>query len=200
MFNVLHMLYNWITSTFPLFHVSSDTPSDERKLLARDYIGDAYDFQLTEFCGPEIMSMEKRKEKEKDIYFIATTDRIDIDRKLEEGQEPRFPEEEGMYIGVRPAVKKLNQNKVENRYRIAIYSKYTLCQFYKYLLYLKTTIIDIFPFTNFARILKERSVKDGTDHHRNPWFGQDGRLVALPNPIQRMATRPPVLDESSSGR
>ena len=35
---------------------------------------------------------------------------------------------------------------------------------------------------------------------QNPWFGQDGRLVALPNPIQRMATRPPVLDDSSSNR
>jgi hypothetical protein len=34
---------------------------------------------------------------------------------MEEGQEPRFLEEEGMYIGVRPAVKKSNQNKVENR-------------------------------------------------------------------------------------
>ena len=34
----------------------------------------------------------------------------------------------------------------------------------------------------------------------NPWFGQDGRLVALPNPIQRKATRPPVLDDSSSNR
>ena len=35
---------------------------------------------------------------------------------------------------------------------------------------------------------------------QNPWFGQDGRLVAMPNPIQRMATRPPVLDDSSSNR
>ena len=56
----------------------------------------------------------------------------------------------------------------------------------------------------FNRILKERSVIQAKDHaagaRHNPWFGQDGRLVALPNPIQRKATRPPVLDDSSSNR
>ena len=54
----------------------------------------------------------------------------------------------------------------------------------------------------YCRILKERSmnkIKNQTTRS-NPWFGQDGRLVALPNPIQRMATRPPILDESSSSR
>ena len=54
------------------------------------------------------------------------------------------------------------------------------------------------------RILKERSMMKTKDQggiiRQNPWFGQDGRLVALPNPIQRMATRPPVLDDSSSNR
>ena len=56
------------------------------------------------------------QKQEKEVYFIASTEHIDIERKLEEGQEPRFPEEEGMYIGIIPAVKKSNQNKVENRY------------------------------------------------------------------------------------
>ena len=52
------------------------------------------------------------------------------------------------------------------------------------------------------RILKERSINKIKDQipKSNPWFGQDGRLVALPNPIQRMATRPPILDDSSSNR
>ncbi len=31
-----------------------------------------------------------------------------------------------------------------------------------------------------------------------PWFGEDGKLVALPNPIQRKATRPPNFEDSMS--
>ena len=94
----------------------SDTPSDERKLLAKDYIGETYSFQLTEFKGPEIISPEKRRKQEEDIFFTPCTSPVDIVDKMEEGQEPRFPEEEGMYIGVRPKVKKSNQNKLENRW------------------------------------------------------------------------------------
>ncbi len=31
-----------------------------------------------------------------------------------------------------------------------------------------------------------------------PWFGEDGKLVALPNPIQRKATRPPNFEDTMS--
>ena len=58
---------------------------------------------------------EKLREQEEETYFTPSTSPVDIVEKMEEGQEPRFLEEEGMYIGVRPAVKKSNQNKVENR-------------------------------------------------------------------------------------
>ena len=117
---VCYQIINAFFSTTNLCYLHdkffSDTPSDERKLLAKDYIGETYDFQLTEFRGPEIISDNERRKNEEGVYFIASTDHVDIERKLEEGQEPRFPEEEGMYIGVIPAVKKSNQNKVENRY------------------------------------------------------------------------------------
>ena len=49
----------------------SDTPSDERKLLAKDYIGETYDFQLIEFRGPEIISPEKRTEQEEELFLVA---------------------------------------------------------------------------------------------------------------------------------
>ena len=39
----------------------------------------------------------------------------DIGKKLGDGQQPRFPEDEGMYIGVRPNVQSKMQNKLENR-------------------------------------------------------------------------------------
>jgi len=40
----------------------------------------------------------------------------DIAKKLGDGQQPRFPEDEGMYIGVRPQVQSKVQNKLENRF------------------------------------------------------------------------------------
>jgi hypothetical protein len=39
----------------------------------------------------------------------------EIEKKLGDGQQPRFPEEEGMYIGIRPSVQSKIQNKLENR-------------------------------------------------------------------------------------
>ena len=127
--------------------------SDKKKLLVKDVLGDKYDWQLTEFVGPEIPRVKPDSK-----YFVPSTDHVDIAMKLEEGQVPRFPEEEGMYIGERPKVKKANQNKLENR------------------------------------ILREQAEAD--NRKRNCWFGQDGRLIALPNPIQRMSTRPLSLESN----
>ena len=133
---------------------STAATSDKKKLLVRDFLGDKYDWQLTEFVGPEI----PRDKAERRQIYVPSNNHVDIAKKLEEGQVPRFPEEEGMYIGERPKVKKANQNKLENR------------------------------------ILREQS--EGANGKRNCWFGEDGRLVALPNPIQRMSTRP-MSSESS---
>lgn len=36
--------------------------------------------------------------------------------KLPQGEEPRFPEDEGMFIGTRPEVSSKLQNKLENRF------------------------------------------------------------------------------------
>ena len=83
---------------------------DERKLLAKDYIGEKYDWQLTEFQGPEI-----QKDEVKTPFFTPSSEHVDIVQKLEEGQQPRFPEEEGMYIGFRPRVSQRNQNRLERR-------------------------------------------------------------------------------------
>ena len=40
------------------------------------------------------------------------------------------------------------------------------------------------------RILEEHRA---TSSRPNPWFGQDGRLVTEPSPLQRSSTRPPQL-------
>jgi len=39
-----------------------------------------------------------------------------IEVKLPQGEEPRFPEDEGMFIGTRPEVSSKLQNKLENRF------------------------------------------------------------------------------------
>ena len=49
-------------------------------------------------------------------------------------------------------------------------------------------LTDIFYF----RILLEQSGSGS----RVKWFGQDGRLVALPDPVLKRPTRPPILEDS----
>ncbi|ESO88285.1 hypothetical protein LOTGIDRAFT_219375 [Lottia gigantea] len=65
---------------------------------------------------------------------------------------PRFLEEEGLYVGVRPSVANRNLNKMENR------------------------------------LLHE------PDKGRK-WFGEDGRLKALPDPLKKNPSRPFMTDE-----
>ena len=80
-------------------------------MTAKDYIGDKYDWQLTDFRGPQ-----RAKDAETiEPYFVPTSDKVDILEKLEEGQTPRFPEEEGIYVGERPKVCQRNQNRLERR-------------------------------------------------------------------------------------
>ena len=45
---------------------------------------------------------------------------------------------------------------------------------------------------NYFRILLEQSGSGS----RVKWFGQDGRLVALPDPVLKRPTRPPILEDS----
>ncbi|XP_012579493.1 PREDICTED: coiled-coil and C2 domain-containing protein 2A [Condylura cristata] len=69
-------------------------------------------------------------------------------KKLPENVQPRFLEDEGLYIGVRPAVPRASQNIMENR------------------------------------LLEQQQGRR--------WFGDDGRILALPNPIKPFPARPPV--------
>ena len=91
--------------------------ADKRKLLAKDYIGEKYDWQLTEFKGPELSPAARRQSatSAESPLFVPSADHLDIVHKLEDGQQPRFPEEEGIYIGHRPTVSQKNQNRLERR-------------------------------------------------------------------------------------
>ncbi|CAH2299842.1 coiled-coil and C2 domain-containing 2A isoform X1 [Pelobates cultripes] len=87
-------------------------------------------------------------EKEKELFFIPSIRRVPTSEKVPENMQPRYLEDEGLFIGQRPEVSQTNQNIIENR------------------------------------ILRQ-------DEGRK-WFGDDGKLLALPNPIKPSSTRPPI--------
>eukprot|EP00057_Strongylocentrotus_purpuratus_P019272 XP_011673746.1 PREDICTED: coiled-coil and C2 domain-containing protein 2A [Strongylocentrotus purpuratus] len=75
---------------------------------------------------------------------------VPSDQKVPENTQPRYLEDEGFYVGVRPDVSQRNQNIMEHR-------------------------------------LLQRSDKG------KGWFGEDGRIVALPDPVKDTPTRPRVI-------
>ena len=108
---------------------------------------------MTEKVDPQIETNEDAH------VFIVPTSRIEIEDKLGHDQQPRFLEDEGMYIGMTPIVPKgKNYNKMEQR------------------------------------ILKEQSI---LGQQSSKWFGTDGKLVALPNPLRKKPTRPTNLDDDN---
>ncbi|XP_071964631.1 coiled-coil and C2 domain-containing protein 2A-like isoform X2 [Antedon mediterranea] len=103
-----------------------------------------------EYIGPHYLTMHERKDKLEGYYFVPSVRTIAVEDKISEDVEPRYLEEEGFYVGVRPQVTSRNQNVME------------------------------------ARLLKS------SDKGKN-WFGDDGRIKALPNPIKTIPSRPRIL-------
>ncbi|XP_037386147.1 coiled-coil and C2 domain-containing protein 2A isoform X2 [Talpa occidentalis] len=93
-------------------------------------------------------SAHVRLQVEKELLFIPSRATVPTYKKLPENVQPRFLEDEGLYIGVRPEVPRVSQNIMENR------------------------------------LLEQEQGRR--------WFGDDGRILALPNPIRPFPARPPV--------
>ena len=65
---------------------------------------------MTEKVDAEMSSKEN-----KHVYIVPTT-KIEIEEKIGPDQQPRFLEDEGMYIGIKPVIPKgKNHNKMEQR-------------------------------------------------------------------------------------
>ncbi|KAI5945893.1 Coiled-coil and C2 domain-containing protein 2A [Manis javanica] len=94
-------------------------------------------------------SIHVRLQMEKELLFTPSRQTVPTYQKLPENVQPRFLEDEGLYIGARPEVPSANQNIMENR------------------------------------LLKQEPGRR--------WFGDDGRILALPNPIKAFPSRPPTL-------
>ncbi|XP_012493853.1 PREDICTED: coiled-coil and C2 domain-containing protein 2A [Propithecus coquereli] len=99
-------------------------------------------------------SVHVRLQREKEMLFIPSRLTVPTYKKLPENVQPRFLEDEGLYIGERPEVARTNQNIMENRLL--------------------------------------------TQEPGRRWFGDDGRILALPNPIKPFPSRPPVLTQEQS--
>ncbi|KAM8887666.1 coiled-coil and C2 domain-containing protein 2A isoform 1-T1 [Synchiropus picturatus] len=91
---------------------------------------------------------QKRVQQESELLFKPSYRTVPVSVKLPENMKPRYLEDEGLYVGERPAVSLTNENILENR------------------------------------LLKMEEGKK--------WFGDDGRIMALPDPIKESSTRPPL--------
>ncbi|XP_078401088.1 coiled-coil and C2 domain-containing protein 2A isoform X1 [Cetorhinus maximus] len=98
--------------------------------------------------APDYESYHSQRQKDKKFLFTPSILTVSTSEKVPENMQPRFLEDEGIYVGERPKVSKSNQNILENR------------------------------------LLKNEEGKK--------WFGSDGRIIALADPIKRTQTRPPV--------
>ncbi|XP_032488576.1 coiled-coil and C2 domain-containing protein 2A isoform X1 [Phocoena sinus] len=96
-------------------------------------------------------SVHIRLQMEKELLFIPSTLTVPMYKKLPENVQPRYPEDEGLYIGARLEVPRTNQNIMENRL-----------------------------------LMQEPGRR---------WFGDDGRILALPNPIKPFPSRPLMLTQ-----
>nr|XP_058923206.1 coiled-coil and C2 domain-containing protein 2A isoform X2 [Kogia breviceps] len=96
-------------------------------------------------------SVHIRLQMEKELLFIPSRLPVPTYKKLPENVQPRYPEDEGLYIGARLEVPRTNQNIMENRL-----------------------------------LMQEPGRR---------WFGDDGRILALPNPIKPFPSRPPMLTQ-----
>ncbi|XP_013080825.2 coiled-coil and C2 domain-containing protein 2A-like isoform X2 [Biomphalaria glabrata] len=128
---------------------------EESKLLAdEDYTEEGY--------GPvairkaQLIDSVKVQKAEQEMLFYPSSAPTPAVEKVTGQSEPRFLEDEGFYVGVKPYVADRNKYKMENR------------------------------------LLKEAEKAS----QAGKWFGEDGQLVILPDPLRDTPTRPAVPEES----
>ncbi|XP_069924157.1 coiled-coil and C2 domain-containing protein 2A isoform X8 [Oryctolagus cuniculus] len=102
----------------------------------------------------EYESVHRWLQKEKEMLFVPSRLTVPTYKKLPENVQPRFLEDEGLYIGARPEVARTTGNIMENRLLV--------------------------------------------QEPERGWFGDDGRILALPSPIKPFPSRPPVLPPGQS--
>ncbi|XP_076317683.1 coiled-coil and C2 domain-containing protein 2A-like isoform X2 [Tachypleus tridentatus] len=88
---------------------------DSTDLLGGDYLISDEDWYTYECVKPLYTSFRLRMELERQMLFYPDTKSVPVQEKIGSNREPRYLEEEGFYVGKRPAVSEMNKNKLENR-------------------------------------------------------------------------------------
>ena len=84
---------------------------DDKKPLVKDIVGGFDEWTVLE---PARATFSKASDA-KGLYFVPPTSQIEAADKLNHGDEPRFMEEEGYYVGTKPYVPQKLRNKAEHR-------------------------------------------------------------------------------------
>ncbi|KAM4708010.1 coiled-coil and C2 domain-containing protein 2A [Discoglossus pictus] len=127
-----------------------DEMDEEESLVPEDdlFVIDQTVRDFIELSAAEYEGYHERLENEKNIIFVPSVRQVPTSQKIPENTQPRYLEDEGLFIGERPEISQTNQNILENR------------------------------------ILQQEEGEK--------WFGDDGKIIALPNPIKPSSTRPPI--------
>ncbi|XP_048108289.1 coiled-coil and C2 domain-containing protein 2A isoform X3 [Alosa alosa] len=126
---------------------------DEEAALVRDGEEDLFLIEQSsqdflEVRKAEYIGYNRRVQRESELLFTPSVRTVPASNKLPDNMQPRYLEEEGLYVGERPVVSLTNENILENR------------------------------------ILRQDQA--------TKWFGDDGRIIVLPDPIKESSTRPPL--------
>ncbi|XP_077572874.1 coiled-coil and C2 domain-containing protein 2A [Stigmatopora nigra] len=126
---------------------------DEDRPLVPDQDGGVFALDQTpkdflEVKRAEYLGLRALAVRQRPLVFEPSSRRVPTSAKLPENTTPRYPEDEGLYVGERLKVAPSNENILENR------------------------------------VLR---MDQGSK-----WFGDDGRIICLPNPIKESLSRPPL--------
>ena len=88
---------------------------DKRKLLSQHYIGSEYEWEVTEWAGPDLVPCTVRLERESSLYFTPSSLPPSLQQILQQPGLTVSREEEGLHTGKFPALHTGNINKMGNR-------------------------------------------------------------------------------------
>ena len=114
-----------------------------------------------------------------------------MEEKIFEQEVPRYLEEEGLYVGRKPSVPRRHLNRMENRLlknkeavrtTVHVFNCFWLFIFISQIIFCVIHLMysTLLPFQNKG------------------WFGEDGRLIALPDPLKEVPSRPPIPEDDEN--
>lgn len=110
------------------------------------------------------------------LYPVVT---VPTSVKLPENTKPRYLEDEGLYVGERPPVSLTNENIMEHRIlKMEEVETTTRIKSAEWVWKRHQHVWTHLPLVSFTKGKK--------------WFGTDGRIIALPDPIKESSTRHPL--------